>query len=78
MHIHAIITEEALSTGEPIFVAQGVELGIASQGATPEEARANLKEAIEGFLEVASPSEVQRRLREGAQVASLEVLDVAA
>lgn len=51
MQLHAIITEEALSTGEPVFVAQGVELDVASQGATEEEALANLREAVELVLE---------------------------
>ena len=78
MQIHAIITREALSTGEPVFVAQGVELGIVSQGATEDEARVNLKEAIEGFFEVASPAEIKRRLAEGSTVTPLEVLEAAA
>ena len=38
------------------------ELDVASQGATVEEATANLKEAIELFLECADPEEIQRRL----------------
>ena len=33
------------------FVAQSLELGVTSQGKTIEEARANLKEAIELYLE---------------------------
>ena len=45
------------------FVALSPELDIASQGDTVEEARRNLTEAIELFLEVADPSEVQQRLR---------------
>lgn len=44
------------------FVALCPELDIASQGYTVEEARRNLTEAIELFLEVADPSEIQRRL----------------
>ena len=38
------------------------DLDIASQGDTVGEARANLMEAIELFLETASPSEIERRL----------------
>ena len=38
------------------------ELDVASQGATVKEATANLKEAIELFLECADPGEIQRRL----------------
>lgn len=45
------------------FVALCPELDIASQGDTVEEARQNLIEAIELFLEEADPSEVQRRLQ---------------
>lgn len=73
MQLHAIITREALSTGESVFVAQAVELDVASQGASEEDALANLREAVEGVLEVASPAEIARRLREGATVAALEV-----
>lgn len=73
MQLHAIITREAFSTGEPVFVAQAVELDIVSQGASEEEALANLQEAVEGVLEVASPAEIARRLRQGSRVAALEV-----
>jgi len=45
------------------YVATCGELGIVSQGDTVEEARRNLVEAVEGFFEVASPSEIQRRLK---------------
>ena len=44
------------------FVALCPELDIASQGASIEEARANLKEAVELFLESARPNEVNERL----------------
>ena len=44
------------------FVALCPELDVASQGATVEGAMANLKEAVELFLECADPEEVQRRL----------------
>ncbi|MEW6754337.1 MAG: type II toxin-antitoxin system HicB family antitoxin [Candidatus Latescibacterota bacterium] len=36
-------------------------LDIASQGNTIEEARASLQEAVELFLECASPEEISRR-----------------
>jgi len=45
------------------FVALCPQLDIASQGHTVKAARKNLTEAIEGFLEVASPTEVRRRLQ---------------
>ena len=38
------------------------ELDIAGQGKTVEEATANLKEAVELFLETADPSEIERRM----------------
>ena len=44
------------------YVALCPELDVASQGSTVEEATANLKEAVELFLECADPEEVQRRL----------------
>jgi predicted RNase H-like HicB family nuclease len=42
-----------------------------SQGKTVEEARRNLLEAVEGFFEVASPSEIRRRLKEETYVIPL-------
>ena len=44
-----------------MYVALCPELDVASQGATVEEATANLKEAVELFLECADPDEVKRR-----------------
>ena len=43
------------------YVATCSELDVVSQGNTVEEARMNLVEAVEGFFEVASTSEIQRR-----------------
>jgi len=43
------------------YVATCPELDIVSQGETIEAARSNLLEAVEGFFEVASPSEIKRR-----------------
>lgn len=43
------------------YVALCPELDIASQGTTIEEAKANLKEAVELFLESADAEEIQRR-----------------
>ena len=42
-------------------VALCPELDVASQGASIEEARANLIEALTLFFEAASPSEIARR-----------------
>ena len=45
------------------YVATCPEVDVVSQGNTVEEARHNLLEAVEGFFEVASPSEIRRRLK---------------
>ena len=55
------------------YVALCPELDIASQGDTIEEARNNLKEALEGFFEAASPEEVRERLHTEVYVTRLEV-----
>ena len=44
------------------YVALCPDFDIASQGASVEQARANLKEAVELFLETADASEIQSRL----------------
>ena len=43
------------------YVALCPELDVASQGSSIEEATANLKEAVELFLECADPNEIERR-----------------
>ncbi len=45
-----------------LYVALCPELDVASQGATVEKAMANLKEAVELFLESADPREIKSRL----------------
>lgn len=54
------------------YVALCPELDIASQGDTVEDARKNLREALELFFECASPEEVQERLHEEVYVTHLE------
>ena len=49
------------------------ELDMASQGATLEEARDNLREALTLFMETASPEEIQSRLHQEVYVTHLEV-----
>jgi predicted RNase H-like HicB family nuclease len=44
-----------------LYVALCPELDVASQGTTVEEATANLKEAVELFLECADPAEIAAR-----------------
>ncbi|MEW5872361.1 MAG: type II toxin-antitoxin system HicB family antitoxin [Chloroflexota bacterium] len=53
------------------FIATCPELDIVSQGETIELARSNLLEAVEGFFEAASPSEVKRRLKKETYVMPL-------
>ncbi len=55
------------------FFALCPELDVASQGNTIEEARSNLVEALELFLEAADPSEIERRLRSEVLVTRVEV-----
>ena len=49
-----------------LFVALCPELDIASQGATSEEAAANLQEAVEFFLNLSDPSAVKARMERAA------------
>ena len=55
------------------YVALCPELDVASQGDTVEEARANLREAVELLLETAGPEEIKQRLRSEVYLTSLEV-----
>ncbi|MFO0927260.1 MAG: type II toxin-antitoxin system HicB family antitoxin [Gemmataceae bacterium] len=55
------------------FVALCPELDIASQGETIEQARENLREALELFFECASPTEVEQRLAAEVYVTQVEV-----
>jgi predicted RNase H-like HicB family nuclease len=55
------------------YVSLCPELDIASQGATIEEARDNLQEALELFFETASPAELQARLHEEVYVTRVEI-----
>jgi len=58
-HLTAIIERE-----ERGYVSFCSELDIASQGDTIEDARDNLREALELFFETASPQEKQSRLQD--------------
>lgn len=68
MRLTAIIEREGDG-----YVSLCPELDIASQGDSVEEARNNLKEALELFFESASKSEIKRRLREEVFVTQVEV-----
>ncbi len=67
-HLTAIIERE----GEG-YVSLCPELDIASQGDTIEEARSNLREALELFFETAAPQEIKTRLHDELYVTSVEV-----
>jgi predicted RNase H-like HicB family nuclease len=54
-------------------VALYPEFDVASEGASIEEARANLNEALTLFFETASPSEVARRAHHEIFVTQVEV-----
>ena len=55
------------------YVSLCPELDIASQGDTIEEARQNLREALELFFETAFPKEIETRLHEEVYVTRVEV-----
>jgi predicted RNase H-like HicB family nuclease len=55
------------------YVALCPDVDVASQGDTVQEARANLTEALQLFLETASPAELAERLRIDVEVSPLEV-----
>jgi predicted RNase H-like HicB family nuclease len=55
------------------YVALCPEYDVASQGASVAEARSNLLEAVELFLESASPAEVAERFHPEVYVTSLDI-----
>ena len=57
-----------------IYVSLCPELDVASQGLTVEEATANLKEAVELFLECADAEEIKRRLHTEVFVTRFEAV----
>lgn len=67
-HLTAIIEREGDG-----YVSLCPELDIASQGETIEDARNNLREALELFFETASQQEIQARLHEEVYVTREEV-----
>ena len=66
LQLTAIIERE-----DDSYVATCPELDVVSQGETVEATRQNLLEAVEGFFEVASPSEIRRRLKRETYIMSL-------
>ena len=67
-HLTAIIERE-----DDIYVSLCPELDIASQGQTIEEARSNLKEAVELFFESASENEKTERLHDEVLITRLDI-----
>jgi predicted RNase H-like HicB family nuclease len=55
------------------YVSLCPQLDVASQGDTVQEARENLREALELFFETASPTEIRERMREEVYVTQLEI-----
>ncbi len=55
------------------YVSFCPELDIASQGDTIEDARNNLREAVELFFETASPNEIQTRFHSEIYVTQVEI-----
>ena len=67
-HLTAIIEQERDG-----YVSLCPELDVASQGDSIEEARDNLREALELFFATASETEIQGRLHAKVYVTSVEV-----
>jgi len=55
------------------YVALCPEIDVASQGGSVDEARANLREAVELFFQCASDAEVVERLSDDVRVEPFEV-----
>ena len=62
-----------IQRSEKYFVAQCPELDVVSQGKTVEEARSNIAEAVELFLETASAAELKQRLHKEIYISPLEI-----
>jgi len=56
------------------YVSSCPELDIASQGYTIEEAKGNLKEAVELFFKNASESEILERVHNEVYISNMEVM----
>ena len=57
-----------------MYVALCPELDVVSQGASIEQATANLKEAVELFVECADPQEVAKRQHDEVYVTRFEAV----
>jgi predicted RNase H-like HicB family nuclease len=54
------------------YVSLCPDVDVASQGATIEEARDNLREALELFFEMASPAELKQRMGQEVDVTQMK------
>jgi predicted RNase H-like HicB family nuclease len=70
MKLTAVIERDGDGDG---YVSLCPELDISSQGKSIEEARDNLREALELFFESASPDEIKHRLHEEVFITQVEV-----
>jgi len=55
------------------YVTLCPEVDVASQGDTIDEAKKNLREALELFFETASPEEIRERLHDEVYVTQVEL-----
>jgi len=60
-----------IERGDDWYVATCPEVDVVSQGKTIEDARSNLLEAVEAFFEVASSSEIRRRMKKETYIMPL-------
>jgi len=67
-HITAVIEKE-----DDFYVSLCPELDIGSQGKTIEEAKNNLREAVELFFESASNNEIKSRLHNDLFITQMEI-----
>ena len=56
------------------YVALCPEVDVASQGDSVDQARNNLREALELFFKTASPEEVRKRLHDEVYITNVEVI----
>ncbi len=62
-----------IQRSDKFWVALCPQLDVVSQGKTVEEARANIAEAVELFLETASPAEIKRRTHKEVYLGEVDI-----
>ena len=70
--MHKILTAVITKEGNG-FVSLCPEIDVASQGDSIEEAKNNLREAVELFFECASDKEIEERLIPESYISAMEV-----